>query len=51
MNQTAIIIPARYDSTRLKGKPLLKVKDKTDYPMGLGKSCYGKSCRQNNNRD
>lgn len=28
MNQTAIIIPARYDSTRLKGKPLIKVKDK-----------------------
>jgi 3-deoxy-manno-octulosonate cytidylyltransferase (CMP-KDO synthetase) len=27
-DQTAIIIPARYDSTRLKGKPLLKVKDK-----------------------
>lgn len=26
--ETAIIIPARYDSTRLKGKPLLKVKDK-----------------------
>lgn len=26
--QTAIIIPARYDSTRLKGKPLIKVKDK-----------------------
>lgn len=28
MEQTAIIIPARYDSTRLKGKPLIKVKDK-----------------------
>lgn len=28
MNQTAIIIPARYDSTRLKGKPLIEVKDK-----------------------
>ena len=28
MQQTAIIIPARYDSTRLKGKPLIKVKDK-----------------------
>lgn len=28
MNQTAIIIPARYDSSRLKGKPLIKVKDK-----------------------
>ncbi len=28
MSQTAIIIPARYDSTRLKGKPLIKVKDK-----------------------
>jgi len=28
MNETAIIIPARYDSTRLKGKPLIKVKDK-----------------------
>lgn len=27
-NETAIIIPARYDSTRLKGKPLIKVKDK-----------------------
>lgn len=27
--ETAIIIPARYDSTRLKGKPLIKVKDKT----------------------
>ena len=26
--QTAIIIPARYDSSRLKGKPLIKVKDK-----------------------
>ncbi len=26
--QTAIIIPARYDSTRLKGKPLIEVKDK-----------------------
>lgn len=26
--QTAIIIPARYDSTRLKGKPLIQVKDK-----------------------
>jgi len=26
--QTAIIIPARYDSTRLKGKPLILVKDK-----------------------
>lgn len=26
--ETAIIIPARYDSTRLKGKPLIKVKDK-----------------------
>ena len=28
MNEVAIIIPARYDSTRLKGKPLIKVKDK-----------------------
>lgn len=28
MSETAIIIPARYDSTRLKGKPLIKVKDK-----------------------
>lgn len=28
MGETAIIIPARYDSTRLKGKPLIKVKDK-----------------------
>lgn len=28
MGQTAIIIPARYDSSRLKGKPLIKVKDK-----------------------
>lgn len=28
MNETAIIIPARYDSTRLKGKPLIEVKDK-----------------------
>lgn len=27
--ETAIIIPARYDSTRLKGKPLIRVKDKT----------------------
>lgn len=27
-SETAIIIPARYDSTRLKGKPLIKVKDK-----------------------
>lgn len=26
--ETAIIIPARYDSTRLKGKPLIKVKNK-----------------------
>lgn len=26
--QTAIIIPARYDSTRLKGKPLIEVKNK-----------------------
>lgn len=26
--QCAIIIPARYDSTRLKGKPLIEVKDK-----------------------
>lgn len=28
MGEAAIIIPARYDSTRLKGKPLIKVKDK-----------------------
>lgn len=28
MNETAIIIPARYDSTRLKGKALIEVKDK-----------------------
>lgn len=28
MHETAIIIPARYDSTRLKGKPLIKVKNK-----------------------
>jgi len=28
MGETAIIIPARYDSTRLKGKPLITVKDK-----------------------
>lgn len=28
MSKTAIIIPARYGSTRLEGKPLLKVKDK-----------------------
>lgn len=28
MGKTAIIIPARYDSTRLKGKPLIEVKDK-----------------------
>lgn len=28
MSETAIIIPARYDSTRLKGKPLIVVKDK-----------------------
>lgn len=27
-NQTAIIIPARYDSTRLKGKPLIEVQNK-----------------------
>jgi len=29
MGETAIIIPARYDSSRLKGKPLIKVKDKS----------------------
>lgn len=28
MGETAIIIPARYDSTRLHGKPLIQVKDK-----------------------
>ena len=28
MNKTAIIIPARYGSSRLEGKPLLKVNDK-----------------------
>lgn len=28
MGETAIIIPARYDSTRLKGKPLIEVKNK-----------------------
>ena len=28
MGQTAIIIPARYDSTRLKGKPLIEVNGK-----------------------
>lgn len=28
MGETAIIIPARYESTRLRGKPLIKVKDK-----------------------
>jgi 3-deoxy-manno-octulosonate cytidylyltransferase (CMP-KDO synthetase) len=28
MSETAIIIPARYESTRLKGKPLIKVKNK-----------------------
>ena len=28
MNKTAIIIPARYKSTRLEGKPLIKVSDK-----------------------
>lgn len=28
MSETAIIIPVRYDSTRLKGKPLIKVKNK-----------------------
>ena len=28
MSKTAIIIPARYNSKRLQGKPLLKVKDK-----------------------
>jgi len=28
MDETVIIIPARYDSTRLKGKPLIEVKDK-----------------------
>lgn len=28
MGETAIIIPARYDSTRLKGKPLIEVRDK-----------------------
>lgn len=28
MGETAIIIPARYESTRLKGKPLIEVKDK-----------------------
>ncbi len=28
MSQTAIIIPARYGSTRLQGKPLIKVQDK-----------------------
>lgn len=27
-NETAIIIPARYDSSRLKGKPLIEVKNK-----------------------
>lgn len=27
-NETAIIIPARYESTRLRGKPLIEVKDK-----------------------
>ena len=29
MNKTAIIIPARYGSTRLEGKPLLKVNNKS----------------------
>ena len=29
MSKTAIIIPARYASTRLPGKPLLKVKGKS----------------------
>ena len=28
MTKTAIIIPARYGSSRLEGKPLLKVNDK-----------------------
>ena len=28
MSKTAIIIPARYNSKRLQGKPLLKVKNK-----------------------
>ena len=28
MGKTAIIIPARYSSTRLPGKPLIKVKGK-----------------------
>ena len=28
MSKTAIIIPARYGSKRLQGKPLLRVKDK-----------------------
>ena len=28
MGETVIIIPARYDSTRLKGKPLIEVKNK-----------------------
>ena len=40
MKKTAIIIPARYASTRLPGKPLLKVKNKPiiQYVWGIAKT-------------
>ena len=36
MKQTAIIIPARYGSSRLEGKPLLRANNKPKY-SGFGK--------------
>ena len=43
---TAVIIPARYDSVRLPGKPLLKINDKTMIQMVYEKACLSKLAQE-----
>ena len=42
MTKTAIIIPARYASTRLPGKPLIKIHDKTIIQWVYERACQSK---------
>jgi len=44
--RTAIIIPARYSSVRLPGKPLLKINDKTIIQMVYEKACLSKLAQE-----
>ena len=46
MAKTAIIIPARYASTRLPGKPLIKIHDKTIIQWVYERACQSKLAQE-----